>query len=255
MKIRVIIFSALVSFFAIGCTSNKTIIIAHRGASSVAPENTLAAFQKAIDFGADYFELDVRASKDDSLMIFHDGSIDRTTNGTGSFHDFSYQQLRSYDAGSWFAQEFSGEKIPTLRESLQLALDNDIKVCVEIKDYDKTPQVIELIEEMNAEKSVIIFCFDFDALVVSKKMNPKIPVCYLKGEIVEEDFQIIKSIGGEVAGSGSGGEADIIEKTHAEDLEFWRWTVNSVEDMKMLIDRGIDGIITNYPQELVKLVN
>jgi glycerophosphoryl diester phosphodiesterase len=254
MKIRIIIFSALVSLFTVGCTSKKTIIIAHRGASSVAPENTLAAFQKAIEFGADYFELDVRASKDDSLMIIHDGSIDRTTNGSGSFHDLTYRQLRAYDAGSWFGEEFKGEKMPTLRESLQLALDNRVKVCVEIKDYDKTPRIIALIEEMHAEKSVIIFCFDFDAIATAKKINPKIPVCYLKGEIAEEDFQSLKSIGGEVIGSGSGGEAGIIEKAHAEDLAFWRWTVNSVEEMQALIDGGIDGIITNYPQELVKLL-
>ncbi len=220
----------------------------------MAPENTLAAFQKAIEIGADYFELDVKASQDDSLMVFHDGSIDRTTNGKGHFNDFTYEQLRAFDAGSWFGEEFKGEKIPTLRESLQLAMDNDIKVCVEIKDYDKTPEVVELIEEMKAEKSVIIFCFDYDAVSLSKEINPKIPVCYLDGKITEDHFKDILSIGGEVAGSGSGEPEDIIDKAHEADLIFWVWTVNDVEDMKALISRGVDGIITNYPQELVKLL-
>lgn len=254
MKIRILLFSALIGLMTFGCTSKKTAIIAHRGASSVAPENTLAAFQKAIDIGADYFELDVRASKDDSLMVIHDGSVDRTTNGTGSFHDFTYQQLRTFDAGSWFGEEFKGEKIPTLRESLQLALENRIKVCVEIKDYYKTPEVLDLIEEMNAEKSVIIFCFDFDAVSLSKDINPRIPVCYLNGKITEDHFGDVLSIGGEVAGSGSAEPEDIINKAHDADLNFWVWTVNSVEDMKSLIDRGVDGIITNYPQDLVKLL-
>jgi len=255
MKIRLVLLSTLLGFLLVACSPKKTTIIAHRGASSVAPENTMAAFQKAIDFGADYYELDVRASKDDTLMVIHDRTLDRTTTGTGSFHDFTYRQLRAFDAGSWFGEEFKGEKIPTLRESLQLAMDNKIKVCVEIKDYDKTPLVVELIEEMNAEKSVIIFCFDFDAVALSKEMNPKIPVLYLHSQIEEEHLQDIKEIGGEMAGSGSGKPDDIIDKAHAGDLEFWVWTVNKIDDMKALIDRGVDGIITNYPQELIKLVN
>lgn len=108
MKIRAVLTLTLLGFILMGCTSKKTTIIAHRGASSVAPENTMAAFQKAIDIGADYFELDVRASKDDTLMVIHDITLDRTTNGTGSFHDFTYKQLRTYDAGSWFGEEFAG---------------------------------------------------------------------------------------------------------------------------------------------------
>ena len=97
MKIRTVFLLALFSLSHFGCQVQKTSIIAHRGASSVAPENTLAAFRKAVEVGADYFELDVRASKDDSLMVIHDLSIDRTTNGSGSIHDFTYEQLRSYE--------------------------------------------------------------------------------------------------------------------------------------------------------------
>jgi len=235
--------------------AQETIIIGHRGASSVAPENTLASFRAAIEMGADYFELDVRASKDDSLMVIHDGKIDRTTNGTGSFHDFTYEQLRSYDAGSWFAQEFAEEKIPTLREALQLAIDNNVKVCVEIKDYDKTPQIIELIKKMNAEESVIIFCFDFDAISTAKRMDENLSVCYLQGLITRKHIQRLKSIGGEVVGTGGLASENLINYAHTQGIECWKWTVNSIGDMKTLIARGIDGIITNYPQRLMLLTD
>jgi len=126
---------------------------------------------------------------------------------------------------------------------------------VEIKDYNKTPQVIDLIQEMKAEESVIIFCFDFDAISTAKQMNSKIPVCYLRGLIEEEHIQKLKAIDGEFVGSGSQGTASIIEFAHTQGVKYWRWTVNSVDEMKTLISRGIDGIITNYPQEMVKLVN
>ena len=255
MKIRAIIILILTALFCVSCADHKITVIAHRGASSVAPENTLSAFRKAIEFGADYFELDVKASRDDSLMIFHDNTLDRTTDGSGPFGDFTFEQLRSYDAGSWFSKDFSGEKIPTLRESLQLALDYDIKVCVEIKDYDKTPRVVELIEELGVEDRVIIFCFDYDAVAKARQMAPHIPVCFLKGSMTREHIDKLVEIDGEVAGAGGGTSNGLIDYAHSKNVEFWRWTVNNVDIMKNLIVSGVDGIITDYPQEAIQLAN
>lgn len=233
--------------------SQSTSIIAHRGASSIAPENTLTAFQKAIEIGADYFELDVRASKDDSLMIMHDSIIDRTTNGSGKFKNFTYSQLKSFDAGSWFAKEFSDEKIPTLREALSLALANNVKVCVDIKDYTKTSKIIQLIFEMEAQEKTKILCFSLDILSTVKQLAPTIPVCYMQGSINEEHIGSLKDIGGEIVISGLEGSKSMIEYAHTQGLSYWIWTVNHINDMKSLMNKGVDGFMTDYPQRMIML--
>jgi len=111
------------------------VVIAHRGGASMAPENTLAAFKTADSIHADYYELDVQISLDDSLMIMHDASVDRTTNGTGNIAALTYAQLRMLDAGSWFGAKFTGEKIPTFREALMVAKNStgNIGIVVELK--------------------------------------------------------------------------------------------------------------------------
>jgi len=130
----------------------KPLVIAHRGGAALAPENTLAAFEKSNDIGADYFELDVYLSTDDSLMIIHDGTVNRTTNGYGSIESMSYNELRQFDAGSWFDSEFTGEKIPTLSESLFLAKNcsNEVKVVIEIKSTNpEVPEkVVEIVQKL-----------------------------------------------------------------------------------------------------------
>ena len=100
---------------------DQPLVIAHRGFSGVAPENTLAAFRKAIDVGADMFELDVLLSQDEHVVVIHDDTLERTTNGTGKVIDHTLAELQALDAGSWFSPEFAGEPIPTLEDALRLA--------------------------------------------------------------------------------------------------------------------------------------
>ena len=107
-------------------------IIAHRGAKSLAPENTISAFAAAIDMGVDYIELDVRKSLDDSLMVMHDATVNRTTNFSGGLNTFTYAQLKNMDAGSYFSNDFTGEEIPTLYEVLHFARGKT-KICIELK--------------------------------------------------------------------------------------------------------------------------
>lgn len=108
-------------------------VIAHRGFSGQAPENTLASFQKAVELGSDMIELDVRFSKDGQVVVIHDDTIDRTTNGRGKVADYTLKELKQFDAGSWFAPQFSGERIPTLKEVLEL-VKGKVLVNIEIKD-------------------------------------------------------------------------------------------------------------------------
>ncbi|MEN8155532.1 MAG: glycerophosphodiester phosphodiesterase family protein [Bacteroidota bacterium] len=246
-----IVLTSLVSLTANAQVKN----IAHRGASSIAPENTLAAFRMAAEVGADYFELDVMLSKDDSLVIIHDNTLDRTTDGTGAVNNYTYEQLSQLDAGSWFSADFEGEKIPTLRESLLQAREDGIKVCIEAKTgaNGMAGKIVNLVEELGMENEVIIFCFDLAVITESKTINPQIPVLLLTGAITNGTIDQVESIQGEAIGGNGGATTAILDYAHARDIEVWRWTVNSESEMVSLIDLGIDGIITNFPQKLVAL--
>ena len=123
-----------------------TEVIAHRGASAYAPENTLAAFQLAIDQGADWFELDCYLSKDGEVIVIHDPTVDRTTDGTGAIADMTLEELKQLDAGSWFDPKFAGERLPTLDESLELA-KGQVGVLIEIKNSDDDSALMRDIQE------------------------------------------------------------------------------------------------------------
>lgn len=110
-------------------------VIAHRGASAYAPENTVVAFERAAALGADYFELDCTLSKDDEIIVIHDDTINRTTDFKGRVKDLTLKEIKRYDAGSWFSSEFGGERIPTLDEALDV-VDRHIGVYIEIKNSD-----------------------------------------------------------------------------------------------------------------------
>ena len=156
MKIKLHIVIALLAFtFNVLLYANVK-NIAHRGCSSLAPENTYSAWVKAIEAKADYFELDIQLSSDDSLMIMHDDTVDRTTDGTGTLSTMTYEQLRLLDAGSWFSSEFTGEKIPTFAEALTLAKNNDIDIVAEIKTTDLTvvPKVVAMIQAFGMENPI-----------------------------------------------------------------------------------------------------
>src|SRR5256712_11990174 len=109
------------------------LVIGHRGASGHAPENTLAAFGKAVSLGAAFIETDLQLSRDAHFVAIHDATVNRTTNGKGTVHDLTLAELRQLDAGSWFGSEFAGERIPTLEEILQFSNKNDVVFYLELK--------------------------------------------------------------------------------------------------------------------------
>ena len=109
------------------------IVLAHRGYSAKAPENTMAAFELALAVGADGIELDVHMTRDGEIVVIHDDTLDRTTNGKGPVSDQTMAELRELDAGSWFSPEFAGERIPTLKLVLELIKDKDVLLNIEIK--------------------------------------------------------------------------------------------------------------------------
>ena len=232
--------------------SYKTKIVAHRGFSSQYPENTLLAFQKTIEIGADYLELDVHKTKDNFLVVIHDESVDRTSSnvGTGLIAEMTLAEVQNVSVGysAKFGQQFPNEKISLLREVLELT-KGKIKVCIEIKVADIEQQIVQLVRELSMDDQVILFCFHQTILTEVRKLNGKIHLLYLVEKInisnIEEAVQAnFNAIGG---GAATIITKELVDLAHSKNLEIWRWTVDNETEMQNLLDLGIDGLITNAP--------
>ncbi len=145
-------------------SENNILVVGHRGAKAFYPENTMLSFQKAIELGVDGIEMDINMTKDGQLVVIHDNTVDRTTNGTGKVVDFTLRELKELDAGSHFSSEYAGERIPTFEEFLDLVKNKKLLLNVEIKDYrtcviDKT---IKMLEDYKLTDTYVITCFDAD---------------------------------------------------------------------------------------------
>lgn len=255
IKTNLIAFSMMIVFSIYNYAQVQN--IAHRGCSSLAPENTYSAWVKAIETGADYFELDIQLSSDDSMMIMHDASVDRTTNGSGSVSSMTYGQLRLLDAGSWFSPEFTGEKIPTFSEALELSKTNGIvDIVAEIKTTDATivPKVIAMIQAYGMQSRVIVSSFTYSQIAQCRSLDASIDI-QLFGTITNAMIDQVALINGEWVGSGGTITQALIDYAHSKNVLFNGWTINTGSQMLALIALGIDGITTNFPQVLVAVTD
>ena len=162
---------------------NKTILIAHRGYSSIAPENTLSAFYACDDY-ADMVEFDVHSSLDEVLVVIHDNTVDRTTDGNGPVNSFTLDQLKELDAGSWFDANFSEEKIPTLQEAIEAILPT-MTPCIERKT-GSAQQYINLLETMGVIDDVVIISFSESFLNDVRNLNQNIKLGFLSGVEIDD---------------------------------------------------------------------
>jgi glycerophosphoryl diester phosphodiesterase len=147
-------------------------VIAHRGFSGRYPENTLKAFEEALKLPIDAVELDVRRTKDGVLVVIHDETVDRTTNGKGKVRDLTWSEIQKLDAGSWKGKEFAGERIPRLEEALQL-INARVVVFLEIKEPDTAPQVVEALRQLDALSWVKIGSFHPQAISSGEKVSAR----------------------------------------------------------------------------------
>lgn len=250
----------LIALLVLGSTltNAQTKIIAHRGFSSAAPENTLAAFQKAIEIKANYFELDVHKTKDDSLVVIHDSSIDRTSSNSmkGKISEIKYNELTAFKVGypQKFGDAYGNEKIPTLREALKFA-KGKIKVCIEIKVYGVEKEVLEIVNDLEMNDEVIIFSFYYPVLAKIRKLDNDIPILYLISLADKMTIDYAKVIGANAIGVGYGTTItkEYLGFAHENGIEVWKWTVNKEEEMQQLIGLGLDGLITNFPEKALKM--
>jgi glycerophosphoryl diester phosphodiesterase len=225
-----------------------------------APENTIAAFELAVEMGADAIELDTMLTADGTPVVIHDQSLERTTNGCGSVALKAVADILLLDAGSMFDARFAGEKIPTLEEVFS-AVGNKILINVELKNYaspfDRLPGiVVDLVREAGLSDRVILSSFNPIALIKAQRASKKIRRAALIGggpKIVRgiiEEFTDYFALHPEVSLVNQG----VVDKHHAAGHKVNAWTVNEESVMTKLLSMGVDGLITDKPDIAKKVI-
>ena len=238
------------------------LVIAHRGFSGAAPENTLSAFRKAIEAGSDMIELDVHLSLDGEVVVIHDDTLNRTTAGKGRVSDYTLEELKRLDAGSWFSRAFAGERIPTLQEVLDLCRDR-LRVNIELKAGDPGQYtVIDLsdrslreVEQAGMADHVLFSSFDPAAIKRIQMKKPGIPVALITARSWNSPAGLAKEVCFTILNCRSKTlNRNNLSRAHQEGLRVNVWTVNTEKEMAHFVSMGVDGIITNYPDRLVRVL-
>ena len=249
----------------------KPRLFAHRGASGEAPENTLASFQRAVDLGIVYAELDVHVSRDGAVVVSHDPTLERTTNGQGQIGDFSLTELQMFDAGYHFSvdggQAFpfrgTGVKIPTLVEVLEQF--STLHFTIEIKQTDPPieERVIAAVRSCGRERQVIIASEHDAVLARVRTLTPDIATNLGYQEVVEFIQRVATN---QLADYRPPGHAlqippefqgiplvtsQTVAAAHALGCEMHVWTIDDHQEMERLLDLGVDGIMSNFPGRLL----
>lgn len=234
-------------------------IIAHRGACKLAPQNTIAAFEKALEFNVDGFENDVHLTKDGEIVICHNYEIDRTSNGNGKISDMTLDEIRSYDFGSYFSPEFAGEKIPTLDEFLEVSRNLEI-VNIEVKTpevpNDLVKKTLDRVKAFNMESQVVMSGFSKELMMQSKEICPEVRTAFLYDmssadleAVSEEPVEFCKKYNFDILHPMLFFiTPELITKCHSAGIKVNAWTVNVKEGMEQLEALGVDGIITDVPE-------
>jgi glycerophosphoryl diester phosphodiesterase len=232
----------------------KPWVIAHRGASGHTPENTLAAFERAVQLGAGFIETDLHLTRDAQFVAIHDATLERTTNGRGTVRDFTLAELRRLDAGMWFDREYMGQRIPTLDEVLEFARKNDVIFYLEVK-YDAAwgmhhSLVAALQKAENAARTIVI-SFDQTTLAALRRVDASVMMGLLADEPGPDYVKDALELGArQMCPQVSLITPDLVQRAHGADLQVATWTVNDAEAMRRVIAAGVDGIMTNFPDRL-----
>jgi len=223
-------------------------IIAHRGARASEPENTVRAMNKAFECGADAVEVDLRFTCDHKLVVIHDDTLERTTNGTGKVSNMTIEQLRALDAGK-------GERIPELSEALSVAKRYSRPLVIELKEEGMEWQVLEEVTEAGLGDKVIISSFIHTSLRNLKEKAPEIKTGVIIASVPVNPVRLVQDA-----------KADVIFAKYSritrefidacvgyEGIEVYLWTVNTIDDLNNAISYGVDGVVTDNPCELIRM--
>lgn len=228
------------------------VVVGHRGNSSVAPENTMPAFVSTTRAGADYFEIDIHLSKDGVPVVIHDGTVDRTTDGTGAVADMTLDEIRALDAGSWFSTAFTGTKVPTFDEVLTYVAGGGADVVIEYKgdwSIEDTQLTVDMIEAAGVENKVFAQSFSTMSVANFATVAPDLPVGWLTGGIDTAIISTAEQIGADAV-NPSAATAESVALAHDAGLGVFVWTQDNPDAWAALTAMGVDGIITNRPDAL-----
>jgi glycerophosphoryl diester phosphodiesterase len=222
--------------------------IGHRGAKGHEPENTFISFQKALDMQVDGIELDVHLSADGEIMVIHDESIDRTTNGKGLVNALSLRELKAFRIDGKY-------EIPTLKEVFDL-VNQDSFINIELKSYESTDKVVTLIEKYVTKKGwkydrFLVSSFDWNALQQVAFLNDKIPI----GVLTETDLDLALAFAKFIQAKSIHPHFHLLTKENTvklqeKGLQVFPWTINELEDIQKIKTFNVNGIITDFPNRI-----
>jgi glycerophosphoryl diester phosphodiesterase len=237
--------------------------IAHRGASGqgLAPENTLASFEKAIELGVDAVEIDVHLTADNRVVVIHDKAVDRTTDGSGPVDTMTLDEIRELSAGNWYDKQFACERIPTLEETLDL-IGWRALLLIEAKTEEAADKAVSIIRAQRAQSRVVMQSFLGPAVRTINRLDSRIPTAFLMtgGEaVLRRKTGVVKRVlklgANALALKYTAATPDLVNMFLSRAMGIWVWTVDEEEDMRVMIEMGVGGIITNYPDRLNKVIS
>ena len=243
-------------------------IVAHRGANRYAPQNTMPAFERAAQLGADGFETDVHLTKDGVPVIIHNHTINETSNGMGSVASYTFEELRKLDFGGYYAPEFKGTAIPSLDEFLELSKQSDIEVMnIELKGpknkkTDVVPIIIDAVKRHKLSDRLLLSGFDTYLLKAAKDYDSSVRTAYLYGFPHCDDYKNMlfpiahaKKIGAYALHPMSCFvNKEYVKAAHKEGIKVNVWTVNPEDRIRFMINCGVDGIITDCPDRALNIL-
>lgn len=224
------------------------LVMGHRGAAGIEPENTMRSFEKAVALGVDWIEMDVHLTKDGHLVVIHDDRVDRTTNGRGLVHEMTLKEIQTLDAGK-------GERVPLLREILSAFRDRPVKMQVELKAEGTAQAVVDLLEKMGLVGKVRLTCGNLARLCEVKRLNPDVETGAIFGKPTTDCCEQTKAVGAVALGiEFHHMNAYWVQKAHSMGLQVTPWCPDTPEDLRAMIALQPDRICTNRPDILLQLL-
>jgi glycerophosphoryl diester phosphodiesterase len=224
-------------------------VIAHRGASSYAPENTLAAFDLALQMG----ELDVHSTRDDHIVVIHDENVDRTTNGSGPVAGHTLSALKALDAGAWFASRFSGERVPTLAEVFE-RYQGQAHIHTEIKGHsaDLSKRTVDLIRRHGMVAQITITSFQRARLEETRAYAPELPTGWLVPAITDAVIAQARAMGlTQLCPRANTVTPELVARLRGAGFVVRAWGVADEDLMRAVVKAGADGMTVNFPDKLI----
>ena len=245
---------------------SEPLVIAHRGHSIALPENTMAAYERAVELGTDMIEADVNITRDGRLVMIHDWTLDRTTSGAGPVHDATLDEVKRLDAGAWFGEGHAGSRVPTTESLLRFAAEAGILMCFEVKgaDADEADRIavdlVDLFVLHNALGWAFMSSYHHRAMAVARA---RVPELMLAPERLPDD---VPADPVEASGQASALGAPVLQnhwrfatealvrQTHVDGIGLWTWPTTEPEGIELSLDLGVDGVMGDDVTAMVEAV-